>query len=188
MTRWILPHGIELEKQVSWIWKNRVETGLQPTRCRMKGKGEASGLGSGSRCVGAIQIAKFKGFTRKAIEAIMLAREECRQIGDREIDGHDYIGPGHLLIGMLRRPEGYATNVLGEYLGVDFKKIYTQVIPMVGEDIECAGLGATTIDEYREHIRKDPPLVMSFLSIQVPEPSVEETILILRGLKEHYEN
>ncbi|KAK8587256.1 hypothetical protein V6N12_021758 [Hibiscus sabdariffa] len=144
MTRWILPHGIELEKQ-------------------------------------GVDRLGFK-FSASATKDLILSFEEVRRVG------HDYIGPGHLLIGMLRRPEGYATNVLGEYLGVDFKKIYTQVIPMVGEDIECAGLGATTIDEYREHIRKDPPLVMSFLSIQVPEPSVEETILILRGLKEHYEN
>ncbi|KAK8687023.1 hypothetical protein V6N13_085856 [Hibiscus sabdariffa] len=171
------------------------------------------GSGSGSRCV-AIQVAKFKGFTGKAIEAIMFAQEESRRIGDPEIDGHhilfglisecsiaakplksigikfkhvreeahvlrgrgvdrlgfefsasaakdlilsfgearrlghNYIGPGHLLIGTLRRPEEYAADVL-------------RVIPMVAEDIECVGFGATTIDEYREHIRKDPPLTNS---------------------------
>ncbi|KAK8710145.1 hypothetical protein V6N13_145484 [Hibiscus sabdariffa] len=100
--------------------------------------------------------------------------------------GHSYIGPVHLLIRTLRRPEEFAADVLRECLGeVDFKKVYTQVIPMVAQDIECAGLGATTIDECREHIRKDPPpLVRRFLPTEVPEPSAEKTMLILRGLRE----
>ncbi|CAG8444851.1 384_t:CDS:10 [Diversispora eburnea] len=47
--------------------------------------------------------------------------------------------------------------------------------------------GATTIDEYRKHIEKDPALARRFQSVMVEEPNVEDTISILRGLKERYE-
>ena len=48
-------------------------------------------------------------------------------------------------------------------------------------------IGATTIDEYRKHIEKDAALERRFQPVYVDEPSVEETISILRGLKERYE-
>ncbi len=48
-------------------------------------------------------------------------------------------------------------------------------------------IGATTIDEYRKHVEKDPALERRFQPVLVGEPSVEETISILRGLKERYE-
>ena len=48
-------------------------------------------------------------------------------------------------------------------------------------------IGATTIDEYRKHVEKDPALERRFQPVYVDEPSVEETISILRGLKERYE-
>jgi ATP-dependent Clp protease ATP-binding subunit ClpB len=48
-------------------------------------------------------------------------------------------------------------------------------------------VGATTIDEYRKHIEKDAALARRFQSVFVPEPTVEDTISILRGLKEKYE-
>ncbi len=48
-------------------------------------------------------------------------------------------------------------------------------------------IGATTLDEYRKHVEKDPALERRFQPILVDEPSVEETISILRGLKERYE-
>ncbi|CAG8568981.1 13218_t:CDS:10 [Cetraspora pellucida] len=47
--------------------------------------------------------------------------------------------------------------------------------------------GATTIDEYRKYIEKDPALARRFQSVMIVEPNVEETITILRGLKEKYE-
>ncbi|KAF9426767.1 chaperone ATPase hsp78 [Podila epigama] len=47
--------------------------------------------------------------------------------------------------------------------------------------------GATTIDEYRKYIEKDPALARRFQSVMVNEPTVEDTISILRGLKERYE-
>ena len=48
-------------------------------------------------------------------------------------------------------------------------------------------IGATTLDEYRKHIEKDAALERRFQSVLVAEPSVEDTISILRGLKERYE-
>ncbi len=52
---------------------------------------------------------------------------------------------------------------------------------------ELRMIGATTLDEYRERIEKDPALERRFQQVFVGEPSVEDTIAILRGLKERYE-
>src|SRR6266545_333703 len=52
---------------------------------------------------------------------------------------------------------------------------------------ELRMVGATTLDEYREHVEKDPALERRFQPVFVGEPSVEDTIGILRGLKERYE-
>ncbi len=52
---------------------------------------------------------------------------------------------------------------------------------------ELRAIGATTIDEYRKHIEKDPALERRFQPVLVDEPGVEDTISILRGLKERYE-
>jgi ATP-dependent Clp protease ATP-binding subunit ClpB len=52
---------------------------------------------------------------------------------------------------------------------------------------ELRMIGATTLDEYREHIEKDAALERRFQQVYVGEPSVEDTIAILRGLKERYE-
>jgi len=48
-------------------------------------------------------------------------------------------------------------------------------------------IGATTLDEYRKHVEKDAALARRFQPVYVPEPTVEDTISILRGLKEKYE-
>jgi ATP-dependent Clp protease ATP-binding subunit ClpB len=52
---------------------------------------------------------------------------------------------------------------------------------------ELRMVGATTLDEYRKHVEKDPALERRFQQVYVGEPSVEDTIAILRGLKERYE-
>ncbi len=52
---------------------------------------------------------------------------------------------------------------------------------------ELHTIGATTLDEYRKYIEKDPALERRFQPIMINEPSVEDTIAILRGLKERYE-
>ncbi len=52
-------------------------------------------------------------------------------------------------------------------------------------ELHC--VGATTLDEYRQYIEKDPALERRFQKVLVDEPSVEDTVAILRGLKERYE-
>lgn len=52
---------------------------------------------------------------------------------------------------------------------------------------ELHAIGATTLDEYRKYIEKDPALERRFQKVMVKEPSVEDTIAILRGLKDKYE-
>jgi ATP-dependent Clp protease ATP-binding subunit ClpB len=52
---------------------------------------------------------------------------------------------------------------------------------------ELRAIGATTLDEYRKHVEKDPALERRFQPVLVQEPAVEDTIAILRGLKERYE-
>ena len=54
-----------------------------------------------------------------------------------------------------------------------------------GGELHC--VGATTLDEYRSYIEKDAALERRFQKVLVDEPSMEDTIAILRGLKERYE-
>ncbi|OGV46005.1 MAG: ATP-dependent chaperone ClpB [Lentisphaerae bacterium GWF2_44_16] len=58
--------------------------------------------------------------------------------------------------------------------------------PMLARgELHC--IGATTLDEYRKHVEKDAALERRFQAVLVPQPSVEDTISILRGLRERYE-
>jgi ATP-dependent Clp protease ATP-binding subunit ClpB len=57
--------------------------------------------------------------------------------------------------------------------------------PLARGELRC--IGATTLDEFRKHIEKDPALERRFQQVLVDEPTVEDTIGILRGLKERYE-
>jgi ATP-dependent Clp protease ATP-binding subunit ClpB len=57
--------------------------------------------------------------------------------------------------------------------------------PLARGELHC--IGATTLDEYRKHIEKDPALERRFQTILVEQPTVEDTISILRGLKDRYE-
>ncbi|MBK7748462.1 MAG: ATP-dependent chaperone ClpB [Candidatus Obscuribacter sp.] len=57
--------------------------------------------------------------------------------------------------------------------------------PLARGELHC--IGATTLDEYRKYVEKDPALERRFQTVFVDQPSVEETISILRGLKERYE-
>ncbi len=57
--------------------------------------------------------------------------------------------------------------------------------PLARGELHC--IGATTLDEYRKHVEKDPALERRFQPVMVTEPTVESTIAILRGLKERYE-
>ena len=58
--------------------------------------------------------------------------------------------------------------------------------PMLARgELHC--IGATTLDEYRKYLEKDPALERRFQPVMVDEPTVEDTISILRGLKDRYE-
>lgn len=58
--------------------------------------------------------------------------------------------------------------------------------PMLGRgELRC--IGATTLNEYRKYIEKDPALERRFQQVYCGQPSVEDTISILRGLRERYE-
>ena len=57
--------------------------------------------------------------------------------------------------------------------------------PLARGELRC--VGATTLNEYRQHVEKDPALVRRFQPVLIDEPTVEDTVAILRGLKERYE-
>lgn len=62
---------------------------------------------------------------------------------------------------------------------------FIYVVNLFLQLVQC--IGATTLDEYRKHIEKDPALERRFQPVKVPEPTVDETIQILKGLRERYE-
>ncbi len=57
--------------------------------------------------------------------------------------------------------------------------------PLARGELRC--VGATTLNEYRQHVEKDPALARRFQPVLIDEPTVEDTVAILRGLKERYE-
>ena len=76
-------------------------------------------------------------FTPRAKRVLELSWDEARQLG------HNYIGPEHLLLGLIREGEGVAARVL-ENLGVDLNKIRTNVVKMLGESKSTATAGSTS--------------------------------------------
>lgn len=108
---------------------------------------------------------KYRGEFEDRLKKVM---EEIRQAGNIIL----FIDELHTLIG-AGGAEGAidASNILKPSLARG--------------ELQC--IGATTIDEYRKYIEKDAALERRFQPIQVDEPSVEETILIINGLRDRYE-
>jgi len=128
----------------------------------LKGK-RVIGLDMASMVAGA----KYRGEFEERLKAVL------KEITDAEGEVITFIDELHTIVGAGGGSEGAmdAGNMIK---------------PMLARG-ELRLIGATTLDEYRKYIEKDAALERRFQQVFVPPPSVEDTIAILRGLKERYE-
>ncbi len=110
--------------------------------------------------------AKYRGEFEERLKAVL------KEITDAEGDIITFIDELHTIVGA-----GAAEGAMDAG---------NMIKPMLARG-ELRMIGATTLDEYRKHIEKDAALERRFQPIFVGQPSVEDTIAILRGLKERYE-
>ncbi len=110
--------------------------------------------------------AKYRGEFEERLKAVL------KEITDAQGDVITFVDEMHTLVGA-----GGAEGAMDAG---------NMIKPMLARG-ELRMIGATTLDEFRKHIEKDAALERRFQQVYVGEPSVEDTIAILRGLKERYE-
>src|SRR6056297_2024322 len=115
---------------------------------------------------GMVAGAKYRGEFEERLKAVL------KEITDAEGEVITFIDELHTIVGA-----GAAEGAMDAG---------NMIKPMLARG-ELRMIGATTLDEYRKHVEKDPALERRFQQVYVGEPSVEDTIGILRGLKERYE-
>ncbi len=138
---------------------NRIVEGDVPEG--LKGK-RLLALDLGSMVAGS----KYRGEFEERLKAVL------KEIADSEGEVITFVDELHTIVGA-----GAAEGAMDAG---------NMIKPMLARG-ELRMVGATTLDEYRKHIEKDPALERRFQQVYVDQPSVEDTIAILRGLKERYE-
>src|SRR5215471_4684800 len=138
---------------------NRIVEGDVPESLKNK---RVVSLDLGSMVAGA----KYRGEFEERLKAVL------KEITDAEGEIITFIDELHTVVGV-----GAAEGAMDAG---------NMIKPMLARG-ELRLIGATTLDEYRKHIEKDPALERRFQQVYVGQPSVEDSIAILRGLKERYE-
>jgi ATP-dependent Clp protease ATP-binding subunit ClpB len=138
---------------------NRIVAGDVPDSLKNK---RLLALDLGSMVAGS----KYRGEFEERLKAVL------KEISDSEGEIITFVDELHTIVGA-----GAAEGAMDAG---------NMIKPMLARG-ELRLIGATTLDEYRKHVEKDPALERRFQQVYVGEPSVEDSIAILRGLKERYE-
>ncbi|TVU43816.1 hypothetical protein EJB05_10314 [Eragrostis curvula] len=127
-----------------------------------------------------LSIARFVAFGSRNILLSLVSQYEIQRLGDLTFGSRNILLSLVIVIdmaGLLHGAERHSESA------IDVANIFKPALAR-GE-LQC--IGATTTDEYKKHVEKDPALERRFGPVKIPEPTVEETTGILKGLRERYE-